>query len=102
MTLSMLRTIPSTLLITLLLLNACAKRSPEERALSPQDSLKAIHLSEDFHVELFAAEPDVMSPVEMAFDENGKVYVAEMLDYPEDPPEGKPARSRIRLLQDTD
>src|ERR1700676_2933672 len=85
-----------------LLLCACSKRNPEERALSPQDSLKAIHLSEDFHVELFAAEPEVMSPVEMAFDENGKIYVAEMLDYPDDPPAGKPARSRIRLLEDTD
>jgi putative membrane-bound dehydrogenase-like protein len=88
--------------LLLVLLIACAKRNPEERALSPQDSLKSIHLSEDFHAELFAAEPDVMSPVEMAFDENGKVYVAEMLDYPEDPPPGKPARSRIRLLEDTD
>ncbi len=61
-----------------------------------------MHLSDDFHVELFAAEPEVMSPVEMAFDENGKIYVAEMFDYPEDPPAGKPARSRIRLLEDTD
>jgi putative membrane-bound dehydrogenase-like protein len=42
-----------------------------------------------------------MSPVEMVFDENGKIYVAEMLDYPDDPPAGKPARSRIRLLEDT-
>jgi putative membrane-bound dehydrogenase-like protein len=67
--------------------------------MTPQDSLKAMQLSEDFRVELFAAEPDVMSPVEMAFDENGKVYVAEMLDYPTDPPPGKPARSRIRLLE---
>src|SRR5439155_19924989 len=39
---------------------------------------------------------------EMAFDENGKIYVAEMMDYPEDPPPGKPARSRIRLLEDSD
>jgi putative membrane-bound dehydrogenase-like protein len=43
----------------------------------------------------------VMSPVEMVFDENGKIYVAEMLDYPEDPPAGKAARSQIRLLEDT-
>lgn len=69
--------------------------------MSPQDSLKAMHLSDDFHVELFASEPDVASPVEMAFDENGKIYVAEMLDYPDDPPPGKPVRSRIRLLEDT-
>ena len=64
----------------------------------PRDSIQAMHFSEDFHAELFAAEPEVMSPVEMAFDENGKVYVAEMMDYPEDPPAGKPARSRIRVL----
>ena len=67
--------------------------------MTPKDSLQAMHLSEDFHAELFAAEPDVMSPVEMAFDENGKVYVAEMFDYPDDPPAGKPARSRIRVLE---
>lgn len=67
--------------------------------MTPQESLKAMSLSEDFRVELFAAEPDVMSPVEMAFDENGNVFVAEMLDYPADPPPGKPARSRIRLLR---
>ena len=35
----------------------------------------------------------------MVFDENGRIYVAEMLDYPADPPPGKPARSRIRLLE---
>jgi putative membrane-bound dehydrogenase-like protein len=89
------------LCLALIFLAACSKRNPEERAMTPQDSLKAMHLSEDFHVELFASEPDVMSPVEMAFDENGKVYVAEMMDYPNDPPPGKPARSRIRLLENT-
>ena len=82
------------------LLSACRK-NPEESALTPEDSLKTMRVRGDLHVELFAAEPEVMSPVDMAFDENGKVYVAEMLDYPEDPPPGKPARSRIRLLEDT-
>ncbi len=85
----------------LIVVSACSRKNPEEKALSPEDSLKAIHFSGDFHAELFAAEPEVMSPVEMVFDENGKIYVAEMMDYPEDPPAGKPARSRIRLLEDT-
>ena len=89
------------LLTSLILLAACSKKSAEERPLTASDSLKSMRLSEDFHVELFASEPDVMSPVEMAFDENGNIYVAEMMDYPDDPPAGKPARSRIRLLQDT-
>jgi putative membrane-bound dehydrogenase-like protein len=61
-----------------------------------------MRLSEDFRAELFLTEPDVMSPVDMVFDENGRIYVAEMIDYPEDPPPGKPARSRIRLLEDRD
>jgi len=90
------------LLVTLLTLLACSKKQSGAPALSPQDSLKSFHLSEDFHVELVAAEPQVFDPVEMAFDENGRIYVAEMLDYPDDPPPGKPARSRIRLLEDTD
>src|SRR5260370_12731502 len=38
----------------------------------------------------------------MAFYENGGLYVPEMPDYPDDPPPGKPARSGIRLLEDTD
>jgi putative membrane-bound dehydrogenase-like protein len=83
------------------ILDACGRRSVDSAARSPQDEIKSFHLNQDFNVELFASEPDVMSPVEMVFDENGRIYVAEMLDYPADPPPGKPARSRIRLL-DTD
>jgi len=94
---------PAIILALLLVLHtSCSRRNLEERAMRARDSLNSIHLSGDFHVELIASEPDVMIPVEMAFDENGKIYVAEMMDYPEDPPPGKPARSRIRLLEDTD
>jgi putative membrane-bound dehydrogenase-like protein len=85
----------------IILLSACSKKNPEEQAMTPEDSMRAMHLSDDFHVELFAAEPQVMSPVDMAFDERGKVYVAEMMDYPDDPLPGKPILSRIRLLEDT-
>ncbi|MBM3804259.1 MAG: c-type cytochrome [Acidimicrobiia bacterium] len=80
----------------------CHQRQSEPAALSPQDALTSFRLSDDFRIELFACEPYVLSPVEMVFDENGRIYVAEMLDYPEDPPPGKPARSRIRLLEDRD
>lgn len=66
----------------------------------PQESLASIQLSEDFQVDLFATEPYVVDPVDMAWDENGRIYVAEMLDYPDDPPPGKPVRSRVRVLED--
>ncbi len=90
--------------LILLILAGCAKKQPAGHypSLSPGEELQSFRLSEDFKVELFASEPMVFDPVEMVFDENGKIYVAEMLDYPEDPPPGKPARSRIALLEDTD
>src|SRR5215831_18526445 len=86
----------------LLICSGCSRKRAEDTPLTAADSLKSMRLSEDFHVELFASEPQVMSPVEMVFDDDGRIYVAEMMDYPEDPPAGKPARSRIRLLEDTD
>ncbi len=94
----------SHLCLALLLITACRQtaQKSEQRAYTPQESLAAIKVSEDFKVELFLTEPQVNSPVEMVWDENGRIYVAEMLDYPDDPPPGKLARSRIRLLEDND
>jgi putative membrane-bound dehydrogenase-like protein len=89
-------------LVLVLIFASCARKTTGPRALSPQAELEAFHLNDDLNIELFVHEPEVMSPVEMVFDENGRIYVAEMLDYPTDPPPGKPARSRIRLLEDTD
>lgn len=80
-----------------LLFSACNRKGGVSR--SPQEELKSFHINDDFNIELFSAEPQVASPVEMVFDENGRIYVAEMLDYPADPPPGKRARSRIRLLE---
>src|SRR5262245_41976014 len=46
-------------------------------------------------IELAAAEPLVQSPVAIAWDESGALFVAEMLDYPDVKPSG-----RIKRLQD--
>ena len=48
-------------------------------------------------IELVAAEPEVTSPVAIAWDEDGRLYVAEMIDYPV-----APAAGRIRRLEDRD
>ena len=48
-------------------------------------------------IDLVAAEPDVIDPVAIAWDERGRMYVAEMRDYPVGP-----AGGTIRLLEDTD
>ncbi len=74
--------------------------APQETAagpLPPREALASFRLPEGFRIELVAAEPDVMDPVAMAFDADGRIYVAEMADYPLGPPSG-----RIRLLEDRD
>ncbi|MBM3757975.1 MAG: c-type cytochrome [Acidobacteria bacterium] len=92
----------SVFVLLLAALGGCS-RAPkhlDQAPMTPQESLKAMQLSEDFKVEIFATEPHVVDPVDMAFDESGRIYVAEMLDYPDDPPPGKPVRSRVRVLED--
>ena len=54
-----------------------------------------------FRIELVASETLVSAPVAMAFDENGRLFVAEMRDEPGRPEQHKPP-GRVRLLEDTD
>src|SRR3954468_20314127 len=71
-------------------------------ALSPQDSLKQIAVDPDLKVELVASEPNITSPVAVRFDENGRMWVVEMRDYPTGPTKQFPARSRVSVLTDKD
>ncbi len=90
----------ATLCTALVLLSACG--SADSSPLSPQDALASFRIAEGFRLELYASEPHVVDPVEMVFDENGGVYVAELLDNPDDPPKGEDPLSRIKYLEDTD
>ncbi|MCH9776162.1 MAG: HEAT repeat domain-containing protein [Planctomycetes bacterium] len=86
-----------------------SKRLKRVPATPPEDSLKGFRLEHGFGLELVAAEPTVMDPVDACFDENGQMYVAEMRGYPylpEQRPDYIPGPVRknagvIRLLQDT-
>jgi putative membrane-bound dehydrogenase-like protein len=53
-------------------------------------------------VELVASEPQIESPVAMAFDEDGRLFVVEMVDYPNGPAPGQPPEGRIKVLEDKD
>ena len=79
---------------------------------------------EGFHVEVFAAEPMVRQPLSACFDERGRLWVIEYLQYPnpaglkpvtvdqylrteydkvpEPPPRGPAGADRIKILEDTD
>jgi putative membrane-bound dehydrogenase-like protein len=73
-----------------------------EGPLSPEQEHKTFHLDAGLKLHLVASEPQVESPVAMAFDEDGRLFVVEMRDYPNGPPPGQPGEGRIRLLEDRD
>jgi len=84
---------------------------PEPPPRSPEASRKAIRVRPGFTVELMAAEPVVMDPIDVAWGPDGTAWVVEMADYPlgmdeaghvgRPDPIGKPG-GRIRTLEDTD
>jgi putative membrane-bound dehydrogenase-like protein len=78
-----------------------AVRDGQSEALSPEESMKRIELDGPYEVQLVAAEPLVLDPVECTWDEKGRMFVADMRDYPLGPPNpGDPWLSRIQLLTD--
>ena len=69
--------------------------------LSPEASLKHWQVPPGFELKLFAAEPQIVNPLAMAWDHRGRLWVVETLDYPNDKqPEGQ-GRDVIRILEDT-
>jgi putative heme-binding domain-containing protein len=64
----------------------------------PREELASFVLADpELTIELVASEPELASPVAIAWDEEGRLFVAEMLDYPTAATSG-----RIRMLEDRD
>lgn len=70
--------------------------------LGAQPDLSSFEIDSRLKIELFAAEPDVVDPVALTFDEAGRMYVVEMRDYPYGIGPERKAGGTIRLLEDTD
>ncbi len=68
-------------------------------SMTPQQSLASAEVVPGFRMELVAAEPQVIDPIAISFDEAGRMYVVEMRDYSE---QDKAFLGRIRLLTDED
>ena len=74
---------------------------PYQLPLSPADSLDYTQVPIEFEIHLFAAEPDIVNPICIAWDERGRLWVAETVDYPNEITDGS-GRDRIKILEDTD
>jgi len=94
------------------------------QALSPDEALRRFKVPDGFEVQLYASEPMVRQPVTMSFDDRGRVWVIQYLQYPnpaglrpvqvdrylrtrydrvpEPPPHGPRGADKITILEDTD
>ena len=79
-------------------------QNPTIMPLPAEESLQSFRLPEGYHLELVASEPMISEPVAIAWDGNGRMYVAQMETYMQtiDAKGGSEPRSRIMLLEDTD
>jgi len=113
------------LIVALALVSASAPAGGEEPGgFAPAEAARRMVVPKGFHVEVFAAEPMVRQPLSASFDDRGRLWVVEYLQYPnpvglkpvtvdqylrteydripEPPPRGPRGADRIKILEDTD
>jgi putative membrane-bound dehydrogenase-like protein len=87
-----------------LALKVAAEEIPDVPPVEPEHALETFRVKKGFRVELVAHEPDVIDPVQIAFDENGRLYAVEMRWYQSETRTDlmfDERIGRIRLLEDT-
>ncbi|MCB0852399.1 MAG: ThuA domain-containing protein, partial [Bacteroidetes bacterium] len=81
------------------------KRDPApmfQEPFSQPESEKFIQVHPDFELKVFASEPDIINPIAMAWDEKGRLWIAETIDYPNEVKENQQGDDRIKICEDTD
>ncbi len=71
-------------------------------ALTPEEAQKSFHLPPGFEIQLVAAEPDISKPMNLAFDERGRLWITQSREYPFPVPTNSPGRDEIKILSDFD
>jgi putative heme-binding domain-containing protein len=69
---------------------------------TPEQEQASFHLPPGFKIELFAAEPQIQKPMNLAFDARGRLWVSGSTEYPYPAPGDRKGRDSIRILEDTD
>jgi putative membrane-bound dehydrogenase-like protein len=97
-----MRIVSTVLALTFVTSVFAAEPAPRTTPLPPAEAQKLFKLTEGLRIELVASEPQIESPVAMAFDEQGRLWVVEMRDYPNGPKPGEKPGGRIKILEDKD
>ncbi|MEC8928832.1 MAG: PVC-type heme-binding CxxCH protein [Verrucomicrobiota bacterium] len=69
--------------------------------LTPAAEQKTFILPAGFKIQLFAAEPQINKPMNMAFDARGRLWVTSTLEYPFPVKPGTKGRDSVKILEDT-
>jgi putative heme-binding domain-containing protein len=67
---------------------------------TPAEERKALHVPPGFEIQLVAAEPDIHKPLNLAFDDRGRLWVTSTVEYPYPAPEGTRPRDTVKILSD--
>ncbi len=74
----------------------------ETEWLSPAEAQRKFHLPPGFSIDLFASEPQIAKPMNMAWDARGRLWVTSSREYPYPAADGAQGRDTIQILEDTD
>lgn len=84
----------------------------ETEARTAEQERTALHVPDGFELQLFAAEPMINKPINLAVDERGRVWVSSTVEYPyaadkerwsdEQGTRVRDSRDAIKILEDTD
>jgi putative heme-binding domain-containing protein len=84
----------------------------ETEALSAEEERSKLQVSEGFEVQLFASEPMINKPINIAFDDRGRLWLSSTVEYPyaaerdrwadAEGSRVRESRDAIKILEDTD
>lgn len=73
-----------------------------QKPLDPAESMQHLVTFDEFDIDLYAAEPNIIKPLWLAWDQRGRLWIAESVDYPNNlQPEGE-GNDRLKICEDTD
>ncbi|SHO61996.1 PVC-type heme-binding CxxCH protein [Algoriphagus zhangzhouensis] len=67
---------------------------------TPEEEMAGFHLPPGFEINLYASEPDITKPINMEFDDKGRLWVTHSIEYPYEASTGS-GTDKITILEDT-
>ena len=68
---------------------------------APQDELAGFHVPPGFEIRLFASEPQIAKPLNLAVDDSGRVWMTQTTAYPKPAANGASPTDAVMVLEDT-